>query len=164
MFQIRLATAGDIAVIARHRARMFEELGTLPSHLAPALMEATTRYLERALPAGEYAGWLAAPRDDPATIAAGAGLQRRTVLPFPHADDDGPCVGDGREAIVINVYTELAFRRRGIARLLMQELIGWSRRSAIERIALHASPDGRGLYESLGFTVTNEMRLQLASP
>jgi len=163
MHRIRLATVDDIAVIARHRVRMFEDMGTLPPDQVPIMTERTIRYLERAIPAGEYVAWLAVEQDQPGIVAGGAGLQRRTVLPFPTADAGVPGVGEGREAIVINVYTEPEFRRLGLARQLMKALIQWSREAGIERIALHASPYGQALYESLGFVVTNEMRLMLGS-
>lgn len=154
MHDIRLATTSDIDVITRHRVRMFEDMGTLPSDQVPRMVERTRRFLEHAIPAGEYVGWLASPREHPDRISAGAGLQRRTVLPFPPS-------GAGREAIVINVYTEPEFRRLGLARALMEALIAWSREAGIERLALHASPYGRSLYQDLGFVETNEMRLVL---
>jgi GNAT superfamily N-acetyltransferase len=163
MHRIRLANVDDVAVIARHRVRMFGDMGTLPPDQAPVMTERTIRYLERAIPAGEYVGWLAVEGDRKESVAGGAGLQRRTVLPFPTADAGVPGVGDGREAIVINVYTEPEFRRLGLARRLMEVLIAWSREAGIERVALHASPYGRSLYESLGFVTTNEMRLMLGS-
>jgi GNAT superfamily N-acetyltransferase len=163
MHEIRLATVADVAIIARQRARMFEEMELLPPDQVPIMIERTVRYLERAIPDGEYTGWLAVASDDPASVAGGAGLQRRLVLPFPHADTNGPSVGAGHEAIVINVYTEPAFRRLGLARRLMDALVAWSREVGIERIALHASADGRSLYESMGFVDSNEMRLVLVS-
>lgn len=163
MHDIRLATVADVAIIARQRARMFEDMEMLPPDQVPILVERTIRYLERAIPEGEYTGWLAVARDDTSAVAGGAGLQRRLVLPFPHADANGPSVGAGREAIVINVYTEPEFRRLGLARRMMEALVAWCRDEGIERIALHASPYGRALYESLGFVDTNEMRLVLGS-
>lgn len=162
MHDIRFASVADVAVIARHRVRMFGEMELLAPTEAPAMMERTVRFLERAIPSGEYVGWLAVDRQDPHGVAGGAGLQLRTVLPFPFGEDRG--VGAGREALVINVYTEPQFRRLGLARRLMVALIDWSRSAGIERIALHASPDGRPLYESLGFSPTNEMRLQVVPP
>jgi len=61
------------------------------------------------------------------------------------------------EAIVVNVYTEPAWRRRGAARTLMEQVIDWARAQGIGRLVLHASKDGRALYERLGFAPTNEM-------
>jgi GNAT superfamily N-acetyltransferase len=62
---------------------------------------------------------------------------------------------------ILNVYTYSQFRRRGIARRLMQTMIAWCAGEGLARVALHASEDGRHLYESLGFELSNEMRLNL---
>jgi GNAT superfamily N-acetyltransferase len=63
--------------------------------------------------------------------------------------------------MIVNVVTEQAHRRRGIARKLMEILIQWCRAGGFGSILLHASDEGRALYESLGFKPTNEMRLML---
>jgi GNAT superfamily N-acetyltransferase len=68
-------------------------------------------------------------------------------------------VGQGRHALVVNVFTEPAWRRRGIAELLMRRLLAWAREERLDRVVLHASAEGRPLYERLGFVPTNEMRL-----
>jgi GNAT superfamily N-acetyltransferase len=159
-FQIRPATIADAHVVAHHRASMFHDMGALPSPLVQPLKEMTLTYLEDAMPRGEYFGWLAAPSDDAARIVAGAGVQVRRVLPFPQRWIDRPIdsVGFGRQAIVLNVYTEPAFRRRGLAREVMLEILTWARSAGIESLVLHAAPAGRRLYEALGFAATNEMR------
>jgi hypothetical protein len=43
----------------------------------------------------------------------------------------------------------------------MEAMISWCRGQGFRSVALHASEDGRRLYESLGFEPTNEMRLRL---
>ena len=43
----------------------------------------------------------------------------------------------------------------------MQTIIGWCQREGFNRVTLHASDQGRRLYESLGFEPSNEMRLHL---
>ena len=40
----------------------------------------------------------------------------------------------------------------------MQHVIDWARGHGIARLVLHASSEGRQLYERLGFEATNEMR------
>jgi len=65
----------------------------------------------------------------------------------------------GPEAIVLNVYVEPAWRRRGVADALMRAVLDGLAGRGIRRIVLHASDDGRRLYERLGFMPTNEMRL-----
>jgi len=65
---------------------------------------------------------------------------------------------DSRQGVILNVFTEPEWRRRGIAALLMKTIIEWSREQCLEELVLHASDDGRALYEQLGFVSTNEMR------
>lgn len=67
-------------------------------------------------------------------------------------------MAEGRHAIVLNVYTEPAWRRRGLAELLMRRVLAWAREERLDRLVLHASQEGRRLYERLGFVATNEMR------
>ena len=92
------------------------------------------------------------------TVIGGAGVQLRPILPRPPEDGAGDLVL-GPEAIVLNVYVEPAWRRRGVARALMRALLDDLAARGVRRIVLHASPDGRRLYERLGFAPTNEMRL-----
>jgi len=42
----------------------------------------------------------------------------------------------------------------------METARAWCREKRIDTVILHASPAGRRLYESMGFTATNEMRLR----
>jgi hypothetical protein len=40
-------------------------------------------------------------------------------------------------------------------------MIDWCKRKGLARVTLHASEDGRHLYESLGFESSNKKRLKL---
>lgn len=155
-FTIRLATVADATVLARHRVGMFRDMGKLPTEQEAPLFAAAGRDLAAWLATGDYVGWVASPRDHPAQIVAGAGIQLRPLLPRPNPN--GGSIREGREAIVVNVFTEPKYRRRGLARVLMEQVIAWVRAHGIARLVLHASPDGRRLYEQLGFEPTNEMR------
>jgi GNAT superfamily N-acetyltransferase len=55
-------------------------------------------------------------------------------------------------------------RRRGVARQLMLTMIDWCRTQGFVQVDLHASKQGKPLYESLGFQPTTEMRLKLREP
>jgi GNAT superfamily N-acetyltransferase len=155
IFLVRRATADDAGLIARHRAAMFTEMHELAADRAADLTEKTVRYLREAMPRGEYVGWLASAAEVPDSIIAGAGAQLRNTLPHPREPAGAP---HGRQAIVLNVYTEPAWRGRGVAELLMQTLIGWAGDAGLHTLVLHASDAGRPLYERLGFKATNEMR------
>jgi GNAT superfamily N-acetyltransferase len=63
----------------------------------------------------------------------------------------------------MNVYTQPAYRRQGLARRIMLEILAWARGAGLGRAALHASGDGRSLYTGLGFQPTNEMRVSFDS-
>lgn len=59
------------------------------------------------------------------------------------------------------MYTEPGARRRGVAKMLMNAMIGWCRAEGFRSVWLHASDAGRPIYQSLGFEATNEMKLCL---
>lgn len=158
-FRIRLATADDAGMIAWHRARMFQDMGQLPAAAFEPLRVAAERVLVEALARGEYVGWLLAPEDEPARVVAGAGVQLRNVLPHPVELGGGRVgVAAGRHGIVLNVFTEPDWRRRGLAEWLMRHVLAWAREQRLDRLVLHASEEGRSLYQRLGFVATNEMR------
>jgi GNAT superfamily N-acetyltransferase len=154
--EVRLATTADAPVLARHRAEMFRDMGNLADDHYGPLLAAAERELAAWLASGDYVGFIASPHARPGEIVAGAGIQVRKLLPRPLPNHAGVLVGP--EAIVLNVFTERAWRRRGIAELLMRHVIDWARTHGMARLVLHASPDGRSLYERLGFVPTNEMR------
>jgi len=155
-FTIRLAGVADAPTLARHRAEMFRDMGELPDELYDPLLEAARRMLSEWLGTGEYVAWVVCPADHPDQIVAGAGIQLRRLLPRP--EPDRRQLRRGPEAIVLNVFTERAWRRRGLARRLMERVIAWAREHGVGRLVLHASPEGRPLYDQLDFVPTNEMR------
>ena len=155
-FLIRRAEHGDAAVIARHRAGMFHAMGEISDDAYPGFLAASQEWTERGLTSGEYVGWLAVPKSQPDLIVAGAGVQLRQVP--PHPSRDGKKFAKGRHAIVLNVFTEPGWRKRGAANLLMEEILRWARAEKLDRLVLHASDQARSLYERMGFIATNEMR------
>ena len=149
---IRQATPADLDVVMRHRRSMFADMGDRDR---PALdaMDASSRPLfARALADGSYRGWLAQEHDG--RVVAGGGI---ILLPY-HSSPRDP---SPQRAWIVNMYTEPEHRRQGLARRLMDEMIAWCRGRRMTTVYLHASDEGRPLYESLGFTPTNEMRLRL---
>jgi len=149
---VRPATIDDADTLVRHRYAMFHDMGHSDT---TALDEMCVRFkpwvIDR-MNAGEYLAWLAvAPSGD---IAAGAGLWLMDWL--PHMVAKG-----ARRGNIVNVYTEPAYRRRGLAKRLVLTALACSREHGADAVILHASPDGRALYESLGFKPTNEMRIHL---
>ena len=66
------------------------------------------------------------------------------------------------EGLVVSMWTEPSHRRRGLGNRVMDAILQWCRARGIRRLTLHASTEGRPLYERFGFRPTNEMRLELA--
>jgi ribosomal protein S18 acetylase RimI-like enzyme len=157
LFTVRQAGATDIPLLARHRAAMFRDMRQLPSHQDEPLAQATASYLRGALPRGEYLAWVAEDNGTPPGAIGGAGIQLRPILPRPRPGEDDLELGP--EAIVLNVYVEPAWRRRGVGEALMRTVLDALAVRGIRRIVLHASDEGRRLYQRLGFVPTNEMRL-----
>jgi GNAT superfamily N-acetyltransferase len=130
-------------------------MGQLDTDLYPMLEQHARHYFARAIPAGEYVGWVAVPAEDTGTVIAGAGVQIRPILPRP--DHTGTRLLEGEQGLVLNVFTEIEWRRHGIAVQLMERVLAWARDRRVASLVLHASAEGRRLYERLGFVGTNEM-------
>ncbi len=142
-YSIREATLDDIDILVHHRLAMFAEMGR--PFDAPLIAELFRGWLRTTMPSGEYHAWLCTTEAN--AVAAGAGL---SVIKWP----PGPSpLRSDRAAFVYNVYTEVAHRRRGLARRLMETLHEWCARQGIGAIALNASDDARHLYESMGYRV-----------
>lgn len=158
--RIRFATPADAPIIAAHRVTMWRDMGELPDEFAEPLRGRAVIQFRDAISRGEYVGWLAAPSENADKIIAGAGVLLRDSLPSPRKVN-GQTVGvtTGKLGLLINVFTEPEWRRRGVAVQLMQRVIEWCREQPLDRLVLHASDAGRPLYEKMGFVATNEMRL-----
>jgi GNAT superfamily N-acetyltransferase len=159
-FHIRQATPDDAAIIGWHRARMFQDMGLVPDELFESFRTKALDRLGKALASGDYFGWLLSKQGEPQKTIAGAGVIIREVPPFPIRRKNGEItIAEGRQGLIVNVFTEPEWRRRGLAQLLMEQIIAWSREQQLDGLVLHASDDGRALYEKLGFVPTTEMSL-----
>lgn len=150
-YRIRPAEPRDVPVIAHHRATMFRDMGSIPQQDYEPLRQASAEWIGSLVATGEYAGWLV---EYERAIVAGGGMLLGDIGPGPG------CYRMSRRAHIVNVYTEPDHRRRGLARQLMQTMLDWCEHHGFNMVTLHASDEGRPLYQSLGFTPTNEMRLR----
>ena len=149
---IRPGTIEDAETIAAHRRAMFFEMGYCDKEVLDAMTAAFLPWLREKMTNAEYLSWVAAAPDN--SIVAGLGLWLMDWPPH--------MIGPGaRRGNILNVYTEHAFRRQGIARRLMDTALEWCRANGIRAVILHASEDGLKLYQKLGFQPTNEMRILL---
>ncbi len=147
----REATLDDIPAIIRLRRGMYLAMNYKDDSSLEKMASLTAEYLAKAIVENSFRAWLAC--DASQVVAGGAVI----VSPWPAHPYDLEC----RRATILNVYTEPEYRRQGIARLLMQTMIAWCKQQGFARVTLHASDEGKPLYESLGFEQSNEMRLNL---
>ena len=148
---IREAEADDLETILHHRRSMFRDMREGSVEQLDRMVEVARPWFARALADGSYRHWLAI--DSGGRVAGGGGV---LLCPWP-ANPFDPCT---ERAVILNVYTEIEFRRRGIAQLVMETILAWIKAYGLRSVNLHASAEGRALYEKLGFAATNEMRLR----
>ena len=151
---LRLGLPSEAQIVAAQRRAMFIEMGRATEGLERMLPEFAAWVASR-IESGEYQAWFALNQEG--RIVGGAGLWFMTWLPHP-------VPARSQRGYVLNVYVEPAYRRRGVARRLMAAILDACRQAGAGVVTLHASDEGRPLYESLGFKVTEEMRLVLDDP
>ncbi len=149
---LREASAEEIPVLIRHRRLMFESIGFADRARNDAMDAAVDGYFAEAVPSGEYRAWVVTTAEG--EIVGGIGLKVMSMAPSPRNLD-------GRYAYLMGLYVEPEHRRRGIAQALVEGAIAWAREQGIVEVRLHASDQGRPLYEGIGFRQTNEMRMML---
>jgi GNAT superfamily N-acetyltransferase len=131
---------------------MFRDMKEVDEQGASIIENASIAHVAALMEAREYFGFLV---ECETQVVGGGGVWLRPLLPRPGA------LQGSLEAYVLNVYTEPEHRRRGVARAIMAAVIDWSREHRVARVVLHASKEGRRLYDSLGFEASNEMRLEI---
>ena len=151
-FTIRTGTPADAEMITGHRRSMFSDMGYGDEQWLSDMTGAFLPWVRRKMESGDYLAWFVIAPDG--SIAAGAGLWLMEWMPHRPGSP-------GRRGNVLNVYTKPAYRSRGLARRLMNQIVEWARDRGIEVLVLNASDEGRPLYESMGFHATNEMRIDL---
>jgi GNAT superfamily N-acetyltransferase len=149
---VRQATSADIADLVRLRRMMFEAMGFDDPAQLDAEDKAAEAYFATEIPPGRFQGWLALTPDG---LAVGSGGVVVDLHP------PSPTNLSGRSGYIMNLVTDPRYRRRGIARRLMQAMLQWLAARSIQRVTLHATEIGRPLYEELGFVDSNEMRLEI---
>ena len=151
---LRYATPQDAALITAHRHHMFADNGFASEADLSATDASFQPWVAERLADGRYLGLFL---EEAGEIIAGVGI---FFADFPpHWMDPQPL-----RAYILNVYTAAAKRGKGYAHHLMNAALDECRRRGVPTVVLHASPQGRPLYEKLGFMATDEMVLRLDLP
>jgi GNAT superfamily N-acetyltransferase len=130
----------DASELVRLRAVMFGEMGL---DVSGSLWRARcAEYFTVALSGPDLVGAV--------VDAPGGGLAATGVAEFVRRIP-GPVNPGGHWAYLSSICTDPQWRRRGLARLVLGELLAQAERRGVHRVDLHATPDGRALYEESGF-------------
>jgi len=148
---IRLATSADSAIITEHRHKMFRDNGFATEETLARMDEAFEPWVRKRLGDSRYLGLLV---EDNHAVVAGAGVFFSDFPPHWRQ-------AEATRAYILNVYSEPEVRGQGLARRLMERILEECRTRGISTVVLHASPQGRPLYESMGFWQSDEMMLGL---
>lgn len=148
-FEVREAVARDARALADLRvASERERSPERAEQIGAEFTERSVAYFQSQIglrPPVLYA-WLATVEG---TVVGSAALTLATSLPRPM---DGRKFGDGR---IRSVYVDPSVRRRGIASALVRAAIDRARACDVARLTLGASPNGKPLYEMLGFVAND---------
>src|SRR6185295_10926119 len=109
MYTIRPATVDDVEIISGQRRGMFLDLGFPDDEVMVRMLEAFRPWLLEKMEAGENLAWFAL--DDGQAVVSGLGLWM--IEWPPHL------IGTAKHrGYILNVYTEPAHRRNGLAKQL----------------------------------------------
>lgn len=139
---IRRAGADDLELVLTRRLGFLAEVrGTAPDRFDADFVAVTRRFLERTH-TRSFHSWLA---DEAGTCVGIVSVIVSDAPPRPeeHRDLDG---------YVVNMHVDRAWRGRGIGRALLDRALADTEAMGIRRHVLHATAEGRPLYDAAGFT------------
>jgi GNAT superfamily N-acetyltransferase len=150
-YTIRRATLDDLPTLLEMRRAMFLDMGHKPDVIEESVRQYTPWVSDR-LASGEVIVWF---------MCDGDGTPVGSVLAWFVAWLPGSGDYASHRVYVANVYVRPDHRRKGLAHRLMETVIAEARARGLRTVFLHASEEGRALYESLGFQrTTHEYRLR----
>lgn len=145
------ASIDDLDILTETRIEVLRAANQLSEDADMSeVKEQSYQYYKKALCDGSHAAYLVFDGDK--FVGAG-GVSFFQVMPTYHNPS-------GYKAYIMNMYTNPAYRRKGIACKTLDLLVQESRNRGISSISLEATKMGRPLYEKYGFVeMTGEMEL-----
>lgn len=143
---LRLLRTGDLDAATGLRLALLQETGESwgDEDAVQSPWQATRDFFRRSLDSGDWQTWVAEAPGSTIAVAIGTmALWQRPPYPGNPA---------GLDAYLLNMYTAPAHRGRGAARGIVELALAWARERGARKVLLHATPAGRVLYQTLGFT------------
>lgn len=153
MTTLRRAGVDDAAALTRLRGLMLAAMGRDVS--VPGWLDACEAAFARRLAEPDrFAAWVV--EVDGRAVSSGVGWLEEHL--------PAPGTVDGRRGHIASMSTEPEHQRRGHARAIFTELMGWFGALEVPRVDLRATPDGRPLYEAFGFRELGGATMAWTSP
>lgn len=141
------ATIEDIDLLTKTRIEVLRAANKLSDDIDMSEVEKQSyEYYKRALLDGSHTAYLVF---DEQKIVGTGGVSYFQVMPTYHNPS-------GLKAYIMNMYTNLEYRRRGIAIETLRLLVEDAKEKGISAISLEATDMGRPLYEKFGFVKMND--------
>ena len=141
-FTFKRADAGDAELLAQMRLEMRKERETAACALSEAeFLRCNVGFFRRHLADGDFISFLCF---DGGAAAACSGLSLQVHPPTY----ENP---SGKSGYVTNMFTRPAWRRRGIAKMLVDRLVEAAAEAGCAKLYLNASAMGRSRYVKYGF-------------
>lgn len=151
--QIRIATPQEDSIIAKHFYQLWRD-NDVPTHfIKPDWLETVIQFIETARRDLQYQAFVA---EVDSLIIGSVGCQLFAGL-YPHA----LAATYRKYGYIWGVYVEPSYRCLGLGKRLTSTAVDYLNSIKCTRAILHASPSGKPVYSSLGFSATNEMGLDL---
>lgn len=150
---IREAFLEEDSLIAQHFYQMWLDNDTPANYIQADWLNITLQFLDRARRELHYQAFVAEVEN---RVVGSVSCQLFTGL-YPHI-----LTTEYRNyGYIWGVYVEAAYRNRGIGKQLTSKAVNYLQSQGCTKAVLHASPSGKPVYTSLGFSSGNEMKLDL---
>jgi GNAT superfamily N-acetyltransferase len=137
-----VATMDDIPEMTRIRLKFLRNIQNISDDGdIPLIGAKIDQYFRQSIRSGDFIALLARKEEK---IIATSGMSF-------HKKPPTGINPSGKEAYIMNMYTEPPFRNRGIASTLLEKLIEYAITEKITLIRLHAEEMGRSVYKKHGF-------------
>ena len=137
-----VANRNDIDELVRLRiAYILEDFGPISEEEKKNMEDRLPEYFERRL-----------GKEIMAFVARAEGRLVAAVLLLIVEKPMNPSIPNGLCGDVLSVYTEEAYRGRGICSTLMKNMVDYAKKEGLSRITLSATKEGYPVYKKAGFT------------
>ncbi|HLN73545.1 MAG TPA: GNAT family N-acetyltransferase [Prolixibacteraceae bacterium] len=147
----RKATLNDIDILTEFRIVFLKEAQGIPTlELEEHLIMTLKQYFKKSLESNSFVSWIAEYENKP------IGFSGMVIREQPGNFE----IPDGKTGYILNMFTIKEYRKNGIGSMLFQRLIDDAKCLGLDKIELHATPDGEPIYRKFGFTEPHDKPLE----